>query len=182
MTQLAPRYDDLYRIGLAALAVDDDDVEEAAAELSEEWDLRDLPAAMEALYEARRASGLRVYELEDRSGVSFNAGHAWLNGHRSAHLSCFVAVAQTLGFETLLRKKDNPAVCFDLSRTAEVMQALNKAREESGMFTTELRERSGVSMSSFYSWLRRYRDPTIGKLVFVADALGFDVIMRRKLK
>jgi hypothetical protein len=148
---------------------------------TEEYNMRDVPKAMEALYSSRRDCGMTVWKFEEKSGVSYNAGHAWRNGDRYPQLSNLVAVSQTLGFDIIMRSKAEPTQgVFNLQKITTAMLALNEARERMSLSSRELRQVSSVSMSSFYSWLRGERDPTLGRLVNLAESLGFEIIMRRK--
>ena len=148
--------------------------------ISPEYDLSDFIAAMEALYAERHRRGMLVWQLEYKSGVSFNAGHAWRTGLRFPQMTNFVAVAQTLDFEVVMRSKVTPELVYDLRRMSTAMVALNEARTQRKISTKDLRKVSGVSLSSFYSWLRQSRDPTLGRLNRLAQSLDFEIIMRPK--
>ncbi|PYE31211.1 hypothetical protein C8J37_1128 [Rhizobium sp. PP-WC-1G-195] len=47
------------------------------------------------------------------------------------------------------------------------------------MSTKDIKRLSGVSINSFYAWLNEERDPTMGLLVNLAEAVGFEIVMRR---
>ncbi len=70
-----------------------------------EYNLRDQRAAMAALDDERRTRGMSLAEMEDRSGVSVNSVYAWRSCARSPTLFNVVALAETLGFEIVMRRR-----------------------------------------------------------------------------
>lgn len=70
-----------------------------------EYNLRDQRTAMAALDEERKARSMSLGEMEDRSGVSVNSVYAWRSCARSPTLFNVVALAETLGFEIVMRRK-----------------------------------------------------------------------------
>lgn len=69
-----------------------------------EFDLSDQCAAMTALDDERGAMGMSLGDMEDKSGVSVNSFYYWKSGKRSPQLVNLVALAQTLGFEVIMRR------------------------------------------------------------------------------
>lgn len=79
----------------------------------DEFNLNDLHAALAALERQRKDQLMLLVELEDVSGVSTNSFLAWRGGRRDPTLGCFVAIAQTIGFDVLLvrRSADSGSDC-----------------------------------------------------------------------
>ena len=60
--------------------------------------------AMLALDRERQRLGWNVRDLEARSGISVSSMYAWQANLRSPNLANVVALAQTLGFDVVMRK------------------------------------------------------------------------------
>jgi len=73
---------------------------------AQETNLNDQRRAMAALFKEREAIGLPFRDWEDRSGISSNSAYAWRYGKRAPMLCNIVALAETLGFELIMRKKE----------------------------------------------------------------------------
>lgn len=71
----------------------------------QETNLNDQRRAMAALFKEREAVGITTRDLEKQSGVSFNAVSTWRHGLCAPTLDKFIALAETLGFEVVLRRK-----------------------------------------------------------------------------
>jgi transcriptional regulator with XRE-family HTH domain len=69
-----------------------------------EFELTNYQPAMEALLEERIRRNIRLFELEEHSGVSMNSLYAWSVGARSPTLVHLCALATSLGFEVVLRR------------------------------------------------------------------------------
>jgi DNA-binding phage protein len=146
------------------------------------FDLADQRTAMNALSRERVAIGMELGDMEGKSGVSVNSFYAWRSEERSPQLANLVAVAQTLGFEIVMIGIEAPHPVYSLHNIAAAMQAIDCARREKSLSTKELREATTVASNSFYSWLKRQRDPTLIRFVSLVEPLGFRVVMRRKTK
>lgn len=70
-----------------------------------EYNMADQRAAMAALDEERRSRGMSLGDMEERSGVSVNSVYAWRSCARSPTLCNAVAIAETFGFEIIMRRK-----------------------------------------------------------------------------
>lgn len=70
----------------------------------EEYDMRDMRAAMTALDAERRKRGMTVFDMEAVTGISFNSFYAWRSRARSPAMCNAVAIAQTFGFEIYMRR------------------------------------------------------------------------------
>lgn len=68
---------------------------------------------------------------------------------------------------------------ISLSNVGRAVNYLLSERVRRGLDHHELDMKSGVSWRSVYYW-RRARDPQISNFVAVAEALGCEVILRRK--
>jgi transcriptional regulator with XRE-family HTH domain len=64
-----------------------------------------MPNAMNALFQERIIRGLSLLDIEDRSGVSFNSMYSWRGERCSPTLFMFVALAESFGFEVIMRRK-----------------------------------------------------------------------------
>jgi predicted transcriptional regulator len=73
--------------------------------MADEYNLRDQRAAMAALDAERRRSGMSLGDMEEKSGVSVNSVYAWRSCARSPTLCNAVAIAETFGFEIIMRRK-----------------------------------------------------------------------------
>ncbi|RWC28114.1 MAG: XRE family transcriptional regulator [Mesorhizobium sp.] len=71
----------------------------------DEFDLCNQRRAMAALNAERKRVGMPIAHMEDKSGVSMNSFYAWNGGQREPTLGCLVAVAQTLGFDVVMRRR-----------------------------------------------------------------------------
>lgn len=78
----------------------------------EEFNLCDQQNAMKVLAEERVRIGMSLGDLEEKSGVSTNSFYAWQSKARAPQLPLLVALAQTLGFDVILRRR-NRASEFD---------------------------------------------------------------------
>jgi len=74
------------------------------------------------------------------------------------------------------------ADCFEMTLTDHrpAMEVLFEARRRIGIRNDELRAQSGVAINSAQYWLAGRATPTMGKLVSFANALGFDIVLRRQ--
>lgn len=144
-----------------------------------EHNLLNMPAAISVLYRLRINSEISIWEMEQKSGVSYNAGVAWRSGKRFPQLSNLVAMAQIFGFSIIMRSKAREGDEHDLSCVRSAIRAIDEARRTLGMSTKDIKRLSGVSINSFYAWLNEERDPTMGLLVNLAEAVGFEIVMRR---
>ncbi|XUY27602.1 helix-turn-helix domain-containing protein [Agrobacterium sp. rho-8.1] len=70
-----------------------------------EYNLSDQRTAMAALDRERVTHGMSLGDMEEKSGVSVNSVYAWRNCQRSPHLCNIVAIAETFGFEVVMRRK-----------------------------------------------------------------------------
>lgn len=70
---------------------------------------------------------------------------------------------------------------FNLNRLPEAMDALNAERQRQGLSAIDLELRSGVTTSALYAYMsQKIPNPGITNVVALAEALGFDVVMRRR--
>lgn len=76
-----------------------------APEETDEFDLNQQRRAMSALHAERRRIAMSIADMEQKSGVSMNSFYAWHGGQREPTLGCLVAVAQTLGFDIIMRRR-----------------------------------------------------------------------------
>jgi len=135
---------------------------------------------MTAIFRERLAIGMSLWDMEEQSGVSLNSAYQWLKGDRSPAVPNFVSLAETVGFEVVMRSILDPAITYDAANLRHVMAALDNARKEMALSTKGLRAGTSVASNSFYAWLKRHRDPTLERLIALAGPLGFSLVMRRK--
>ncbi len=147
----------------------------------EEWNLKDQRGAMAAIFRERRNQSVSFLDMEDDSGVSVCSAFNWLNGERSPILPNFVALAQTFGFEVVMRSKLEPDEWYDVSNLTRAMQAIDVPRRQMSLTTKAFRELTCVAVNSFYAWYRRDRDPTLRKFVQLIEPLGFELVMTRNV-
>jgi transcriptional regulator with XRE-family HTH domain len=144
-----------------------------------EYDLRDQRAAMMALEAQRQQLRLFHNDVETKSGVSTNSVFSWRHGARSPGLGNLVALAQTLGFEIVMRRRDPGGEEYDLCNLRTAVTALEAERRRLGMSLSTMVTKSGVSSNAFYGWGNGSRVAVLRKLVALSGVLGFDVIMRQ---
>lgn len=70
-----------------------------------EYNLKDQGAVMAAIYAERDRLGVSLGDMEQRSGVSVNSVYAWRKCQRSPTLCNMVAIAETFGYEIIMRRK-----------------------------------------------------------------------------
>jgi len=73
----------------------------------QEISLSNRREAISALMEARIQNHMTFLEASWISGVSWDAVRAWAKGRREPTMGNLVAVAESLGFEVILRKKSS---------------------------------------------------------------------------
>lgn len=146
--------------------------------LADEFNLKDQRAAMAAIYDERRKVGMSLSDMEQKSGVSTNSFYAWRKEQRSPALVNAVAIAETFGFEIVMRCGDRE---LNLSNQREAMTGLDAELRNRGLPPLAGScKASGIAMNSAYAWLSCARSPTISTLVRLADNFGFQIVMRRK--
>ncbi len=59
--------------------------------------------------------------------------------------------------------------------------ALDEERRAIGMSLRVFADAAGVSISAFYEWRSGAKSPALRNVVAMADALGFEVVLRRKV-
>lgn len=144
--------------------------------------LADQRLATIALNDQRNRIGLEVLDLEDKSGVSASAFFAWKSSSRSTRpprspsFLSMVAIAQTLGFETVLRHESGREHRIATAKAA--MTFINAERRARGWTFADCEKASGVSAATFYPIARGKRDPRTATMVAIARALGFDLVLR----
>lgn len=77
----------------------------AAVVPDEEINMNCQVDAVKRLDKERKEIGMSIYDMETKSGVSINSFYAWKRNVRSASVPNIVAVAESLGFEIVMRKK-----------------------------------------------------------------------------
>lgn len=61
-----------------------------------------------------------------------------------------------------------------------MMAALETRRQQRGISVAELCRRCGISMPTWYNWVRGFRSPHLTTLEPILDALGLDLVLVRK--
>ncbi|WP_455475355.1 helix-turn-helix domain-containing protein [Bartonella sp. B17] len=72
--------------------------------------LTDRHEIMKAIMQARIEKGMTLIDVAWTSGVSWDAVRSWYHGRREPKMGNLVAVAQTLGLEIILRKKQEEKI------------------------------------------------------------------------
>jgi len=75
-----------------------------------EISLSDRAQAIAALVKAREEKHITLLEFGWVSGVSWDAVRSWASGRREPTMGNLVAVAESLGFEIILRKNPNTKI------------------------------------------------------------------------
>ncbi|MER9505991.1 helix-turn-helix transcriptional regulator [Mesorhizobium sp. M0579] len=146
-----------------------------------EFDLNRQRHAMAGLDAERKRLAMPVAEMENRSGVSMNSFFSWRSVSREPTLGCLVCISQTLGFDVIMRRRKPGAADLNLDDLGAALAALDAERKRRKMRLGDMEEKSGVSANTFLAWKSGSRKPTLGCLVAIAQTLGFDVILKRRL-
>lgn len=144
----------------------------------EEFNLMRQKEAFQAIEQARRSRGVSISDVWRRYGICINSLYAWSSGQRTPSLKNLIKVADAFGFDVLMVRG---AEVYDLKDTTAAMHALDKERLARRMPLTDMEEKSGVSLNSFYAWRSKARTPALCNIVALSQTFGFEVIMRRRL-
>lgn len=63
----------------------------------------------------------------------------------------------------------------------EIISALCDEQKKTGIPWTVIAERSGVAVATIYFWQSGERHPSLTTLLLVADALGLEITIKRKI-
>ena len=69
---------------------------------------------------------------------------------------------------------------FNMCDPRPAMRAIEAERKERGVDLKTMADITGVSINSVYAWRAGERSPMVSHLVKFADAMGFEIVMRRK--
>lgn len=69
---------------------------------------------------------------------------------------------------------------FNLCDPRPAFHELDAERKRLGFSVSQFQELTGVSCNSRYSWIKLQRSPTVCTLVKLAEAVDFEIILRRK--
>ncbi|MCZ7857074.1 helix-turn-helix transcriptional regulator [Agrobacterium salinitolerans] len=69
---------------------------------------------------------------------------------------------------------------FNLSDPRPAFREIEAERKRRGVHLQEMEEITDVSVNSVYAWRSGARSPMVSHLVKFAEAMGFEVVMRRK--
>ena len=71
---------------------------------------------------------------------------------------------------------------INLNRQVDALRAIDARRRRLGMSVYDMEAASGVSVSSFYAYFSKNgrRNPSVSNIIALAEAVGFEVVMRRK--
>lgn len=145
---------------------------------AQEFNLMRQKEAFQAIDETRRSLGISLSQAWKHHGICINSLYAWQSGIRTPSLKNLIKVADTFGFDVLMVREPD---CFDLKDTEAAMLALDKERLARRMSLTDMEEKSGVSLNSFYAWRSGSRTPALCNIVALSQTFGFEVIMRRRI-
>ncbi len=69
---------------------------------------------------------------------------------------------------------------LNLSRQVDALRVIDARRRAMGMSVEDLEARSGVSVSSFYSYMApvHRRNPGLGNIIALAESVGLEVVMQ----
>ncbi len=73
--------------------------------MPDEYNMRDQRTALAALDAERYRQKMSLGDMESRSGVSVNSVYSWRACIRSPTLGNLVALAETFGFEIIMRRR-----------------------------------------------------------------------------
>lgn len=141
-----------------------------------EVNLRRQVEAMAAIDAERRARGVSMVQMVKEARLSSNSYRGWLTQDRDPSLSKLVRLATAFGFEVFMRRADFETDMRDVPAAINIIADARKSRQWS---LSDMEERSGISLPSFYGWRKCQRDPALSNFVALAETFGFEVVMRR---
>ncbi|SHL71614.1 hypothetical protein SAMN05444389_1014 [Paracoccus solventivorans] len=148
-----------------------------------EINLSDQRAAMALLFAERDRLGVRPESLRKRGRVAINSAQYWLRGDASPSIRNLVSFASALGFDVFLVQtpRASGAGPREISLTDQrgAMAALFAEKDRAGLTVFDLEVKSGISAKAAYSWRAGRQSPALANLVALAQALGFEIILRR---
>lgn len=137
-------------------------------------------AFMPLIESMRMKTGITHREMCERATLSSNSVYVWNQCRRDPRLSKLIGLVAVLGYDVVLRGSDGLETNLrDLPAAIYRIDAVRKAR---GICLGEMEDRSGVSLSSFYSWRSDKRDPNLANLVALAETFGFEVVMQERVQ
>lgn len=145
-----------------------------------ELDLSDQVAALTFLHQIRVDLGMSLGDMEDKSGISITSFYVWKSGARSPQLANLVALSQTLGFDVMASGRSGGAPFLCTADSPDLWPHIESLISDAGLPTSRFNTEAGVSTSSFYSWTRGERSPTLKSLSSMASHLGFRVFLRKR--
>lgn len=136
--------------------------------------------ALKAMEAARLRIGITPGEMCRQARLSLNSVYVWNQCRRDPRLSKFIGLAAVLGYDVVLRGSDGLET--DLRDLPAAIYRIDGVRKARGVSLGDMEGRSGISLSSFYSWRSDKRDPTLANIVALAETFGFSVVMRERLQ
>jgi transcriptional regulator with XRE-family HTH domain len=140
-----------------------------------EVNLRRQAEAMAAIDAERKARGMSMSQMAREARLSSNSYSEWLARKRDPSLSKLVQLARVFGFDVVMRRADFETDMQDVPAAINIIAAARKSRQWS---LSDMEERSGISLNSFYGWRKCQRDPALSNFVALAETFGFEVVMR----
>jgi transcriptional regulator with XRE-family HTH domain len=134
---------------------------------------------MAVLNAARLRQKVIFDALEERAGVSRSSWHGWRSGAREPSIALLLCVAQALGFDIIVRVNGAEIVVQDVP--ALVSGRFDARRRKLVLTLPALAAKSGVSAACWSAVALGKQSPRLSSFVALANALGFDVLMRQRL-
>lgn len=134
---------------------------------------------MAILAAERKAQGIHLNDLEEKSGVSVNSFYAWRKLVRSPQMHLLVAVAETLGFDVFVIRAE-PKASIKINNIMDGCASLESAIAVTGRKQLGMSGKSGVSSNSLWAWRTGIRSPQFSCFLKVLRAFDFKVALRRK--
>ncbi len=149
----------------------------AAAHAPEQVPLSKLLDCLEAITTAMSEQGCGVVQTCRWADVSKNTFAMWRALRRDPRIAKLAALASVVGYELLLMREGAE---IRLTNDAAVLGALDAERRRRDLKILDMEIRFGVPSRTWSYWRAGVRPPSLRPLVILAEALGFDVVMRRR--
>ncbi|WP_286292226.1 hypothetical protein [Aminobacter sp. SS-2016] len=89
-----------------------------------------------------------------------------------------VSIAETLGFETIMRSMAGRDLHIGSAKAAMIL--INAERRSRGWTFADCQTASGICASTFFALASGSHDARMSTMVAIAGAMGFDLVLRER--
>lgn len=148
----------------------------SAAEPPEQVPLSRLFECMEAILAAIDERGELILTACRRARVSKHTFLMWRALRREPSIAKLASLARAVGYDLVMIRG---AAEIPLEDAAAIVTALEAERKRRCLTILDIDNKFGVPNRSWSYWRAGVRPPSLGPLVILAEAFGYDVVMRR---